>query len=126
MVESIARSSPVVLVVEDNDRIRKAEAEALSSRGYDVLTATSTEEALPLLTATRVDLLITDLRLPGRLQGVALARAVKQSWPAVKVVIVGVDVDQLPLEDFHALADDVLKKPFKLSDLEERVAHLVG
>jgi DNA-binding response OmpR family regulator len=121
---SIVRSGLVVLVVEDNDRIRKTAAEALNSCGYDVLTAKNAKEALQLLTDSRVDLLITDIRLPGRLDGIALARAVKQSWPDVKIVIVGVDVDQFSPEDIHPIADDILKKPYKLSELEERVANL--
>ena len=123
---SIMRSRPVVLVVEDNERIRKAEAEALRSRGYDVHTATSTEEALALLTSTRVDLLVTDMHLPGEIQGVALARRAREQWPEVKIVIVGVDVDQFSSADFPALADDVLKKPFRLSEFEECIASLVG
>lgn len=123
---SIMRSRPVVLVVEDNERIRKAEAEALRSRGYDVHTATSTEEALALLTSTRIDLLITDMHLPGEIQGVALARRAREQWPEVKIVIVGVDVDQFSSADFPALADDVLKKPFRLSEFEECIASLVG
>lgn len=122
---STHRGSPlVVLVVEDNDRIRKAEAEALSSCGYDVLTAADAREALQLLADSPVDLLVTDIRLPGRADGVALARAVKQSRPHVKVVIVGADVDQFSFVDFRSVADDMLKKPFKLSELEERVATL--
>ena len=116
--------SPLVLVVEDNDRIRKAEAEALSSCGYDVLTAADAQEALQLLADSPVDLLVTDIRLPGRADGVALARAVKQSRPHVKVVVVGADVDQFSFVDFRSVADDMLKKPFKLSELEERVATL--
>ena len=116
----------VVLLVEDNDRIRKAEAEALSSRGYAVLSAASTEEALPLMAGSRIDLLITDMHLPGSMQGTALARRTRQHWPDVKIVIVGVDVDQLPASELPALADDLLRKPFKLSELEERVANLVG
>jgi DNA-binding response OmpR family regulator len=121
---SVVRSGLVVLVVEDNDRIRKAEAETLRGCGYDVLTATSATEALQLLTGSRVDLLITDIRLPGCRNGIALARAVKHSWPDVKVMIVGADVDQFSPVDLRPLADDLLKKPFKLSELEERVAIL--
>lgn len=123
---SIGPSGWVVLVVEDNDRIRKAEVEALSSCGYDVLTAHNAKEALQLLTDSRVDLLVTDIRLPGSLDGIALARAVKQRWPDVKVVIVGADVDQFSSEDFHPVVDDMLKKPFKLSELQDRVANLSG
>jgi CheY-like chemotaxis protein len=121
---SIAQARSVVLVVEDNDRIRAAEAETLGGCGYDVLTATNANEALQLLSDSPVDLLVTDIRLPGHLDGIALAREAKQSWPDIKVVIIGADVDQLSSEDVHSVADDVLKKPFKLSELEKCVAKL--
>src|SRR5690349_5227669 len=122
---SIRRSRPGVLVAEDNERIRTADAAALSTRGYDVHAATSAEEALMLLTSAQIDLLVTDMHLPGEIQGVALARRAREQWPQIKIVIVGVDVDQFSPADFPALADDVLKKPFRLSELEERVASLV-
>jgi len=123
MSRSISRL--VILVVEDNDRLRRAETEALRSRGYDVLAAADANEALQLLTHTRVDLLVTDIRLPGTLNGIALAREAKQRRRDVKVVIVGADLDQFSSADFHRIADDMLKKPFKLSELEERAATLL-
>ena len=115
----------VVLVVEDNDRLRSAETDALRSCGYDVRTGANAEEALQILTDSRIDLLVTDIWLPGRLSGIALARAVKQSRPHVKVVIVSTDSDLLSSEDCRGIADSVLKKPFKRSELQERVAALV-
>jgi DNA-binding response OmpR family regulator len=120
------RAARVVLVVEDNDRILRAEAEILRDCGYDVLTARNSTIALSLLTGFRIDLLITDVRLPGGLQGPGLARAVRSHWPAVKIVVVGVDMDQVSAEDRRALADDVLRKPFTVRELEERVANLIG
>ena len=121
---SIVRSGLVVLVVEDNDRIRGAEAEALSSWGYDVLTATNASAALRLLTASRVDLLVTDIRLPGGLDGIALARLAKQKWPDIKVLLVGGDADQFAPENLHPIVDDMLQKPFKIDELQQRVANL--
>jgi CheY-like chemotaxis protein len=115
----------VILVVEDNERFRKATAEALSSCGYDVRAAASAEEALQVLTNARVDLLVTDIWLAGRPSGIALARAVKQSRAYVKVVIVSADADLLSPEDCRGIADSVLKKPFKRRELQERVAALV-
>jgi CheY-like chemotaxis protein len=115
-------SGLVILVVEDNDRIRRAEAEALSSCGHSVLTATNASAALNLLAASRVDLLVTDIRLPGGLDGISLARSAKQRWPNIKVVIVGGDVDQFAPGDLFPIVDDMLQKPFKIGELQERVA----
>lgn len=122
---SIARSGFTVLVVEDNDRIRKSEAEALASCGHDVLTAINADVALQLLPQSPIDLVITDVRLPGGMDGIAFSRAVKKHWPEVKVMIVGADVDQFSSEDLHPIVDDRLKKPFRLSELEGRVAKLL-
>jgi two-component system, response regulator PdtaR len=121
---SIVRSGLVVLVVEDNERIRNAEAEALSSCGYNVLTASDTNAALQLLTDLQVDLLVTDIRLPGSLDGIALARSAKQRWPGIKVLLVGADVDQFAPEILYPIVDDMLQKPFKIDELQERVANL--
>jgi DNA-binding NarL/FixJ family response regulator len=52
---------------------------------------------LQLLTALKFDLLVTHIRLPGRLDRIALARSVKDRWLHIKVVIVGGDVDRLNL-----------------------------
>ncbi len=124
MSSSIGRSGLVVLVVEDNDRVRSAEADALNSCGYTVLTVADAHAALQLLFDLRVDLLVTDIRLPGRLDGIALARSVKQRWPDIKIVIVGGDVDQFSREDLSPIVDDMLQKPFRMDELQERVANL--
>jgi DNA-binding response OmpR family regulator len=117
-------SGLVVLVVEDNDRIRSAEAEALTSCGYTVLTATGSAAALQLLMASRVDLLVTDIRLPGPVDGIALAKSAKQKWPDIKVLAVSVDVDQFTPGDLYLAVDDMLQKPFKIAELQQRVANL--
>jgi DNA-binding response OmpR family regulator len=123
---SIVRNGLGVLVVEDNGRIRTAEADALSSCGYDVLTATDADAALQLLTDLRVDLLVTDIRLPGQLDGIALARSAKQKWSGIKVLLVGGDVDQFPRTDLQWIVDDMLQKPFKIDELQERASALLG
>lgn len=123
---SFVRTGLVVLVVEDNERIRTAEADALSSCGYDVLTAADADAALRLLTDLRVDLLVTDVRLPGRFDGIALARTLKQRWSAIKVLLVGGDVDQMPRADLHPIVDELLQKPFKIDELLERVTNMLS
>lgn len=121
----IAQPQFSILVVEDNDRIRKSVAEALAGCGYDVLTAADADAALELLPRSAIDLMITDIRLPGQLDGIALSRAVKQRWPDVRVMIIGADADQFAAEDLLPMVDDRLKKPFRLSELEARVAKLL-
>jgi DNA-binding response OmpR family regulator len=119
------RCDRVILLVEDNDRIRNAEAQVLGDCGYAVLTAADAATALQHLAESRVDLMITDIRLPGSVNGIALAKLTRACWPSTKIMIVGADAGQFTAEDGRDLADDMLQKPFKLAELEERSAKLM-
>lgn len=123
---AVGRPDLVVLVVEDHVLMRRLESEALASFGYRVVTATNAEEALRVLLDHDIDLLVTDVRLRDSENGIALARKARDLRPDLKVLIIGGDVDQALPEDFSAIADRILKKPFKLGDLEERVGALIG
>ena len=74
-----------VLYAEDESTIRDAVAEALSLAGFRVLTAESGYEALRLLTQEAVDVLLTDIVMPG-LDGVELARRAKTLRPELQVM----------------------------------------
>jgi CheY-like chemotaxis protein len=110
-----------VLVVEDNDLIRSLEADVLRDLGYEVIAVGDTDEAVAFLGEPHIVLLITDIRLPGALGGIALARKAKQRRPDLKVMVVGVDVDQFAPEDLRGIADERLGKPFTVEEFEERV-----
>lgn len=79
--------APTVLLVEDDDDSRELMAEVLASAGYEVATAASGAEAVRLLSGRRVDVVITDLGLPG-MGGLEVARASKALAPGVPVVVV--------------------------------------
>ncbi|MDG3577818.1 PAS domain S-box protein [Rhizobium sp. YJ-22] len=74
-----------VLVVEDDALIRMNTADMLADLGHACLEAASGDEALKLLESNSVDVLLTDLGLPG-MDGETLARQVRQTWPAVAIV----------------------------------------
>ena len=77
-----------VLVVEDETLIRMILAEALADEGFEVLEAASGDEAARVAEGAGFDLLLTDVQMPGRLDGVALARQLMQSRPGLPVVYV--------------------------------------
>ncbi|WP_428392857.1 response regulator [Lichenicoccus sp.] len=78
-----------VLLVEDEATIRMILAEVLADAGFVVTEAASGEVALRLFDEVRAfDLLVTDVHMPGRVNGVDLARAVRARWPEVPVVFV--------------------------------------
>jgi|GEM_PF-482336 len=77
-----------ILLVEDEALIRMSTADALIEAGYRVLEASAADEALLLLEArTDVRVLVTDVRMPGKLDGLALARLVGGRWPHIRIVV---------------------------------------
>ncbi len=75
-----------ILVVEDNPSLRRIVVRQLSELGYRVLEAENAAAALELLSTERVDLLMTDIVMPGGTDGVELAQQAQQRWPALKVL----------------------------------------
>ena len=74
-----------ILVVEDEDAIRHVAERVLRSRGYSVITAASGEEAVAIADGKRIDLLLTDMMMPG-MSGPQLAERLRQTHPDVKVL----------------------------------------
>jgi DNA-binding NtrC family response regulator len=110
------------VVVEDNDFIRAMEADILTGQGYRVATAAVAEMALSLLDEPSVQLLVTDIRLPGAIDGIALARLAKRRRPDLRILVVGAALEQLAPEDLVGIADGYLAKPFTVCDFEEQMA----
>ena len=80
---------PVVLVVEDDQLVRMVAMDALAEAGFELLEAENADDAAAILSlAPRIDLLLTDVRMPGPRDGVELARAAIADHPELKVVII--------------------------------------
>lgn len=75
------------LVVDDEAGIRFFIKETLERSGHHVITASNGEEALTILRDTRFDLVILDLKLGGRANGLRVLEAVRWRWPDVLVII---------------------------------------
>ena len=79
---------PTVLIVEDDPLIRWSGAETLADAGFDVLEAASADEALEVLEARDdIHVLFTDIDMPGRLDGLELARIAHQRWPWMRIIV---------------------------------------
>jgi response regulator RpfG family c-di-GMP phosphodiesterase len=105
-----------VLVVDDDPDVRQMMAAALESVGHDVVAVESADSAINAMRATTVDVVVTDLRMPGS-SGLHLLRAVKQRSPATEVIVVTAHADlDTAVETLRNGAYDLLTKP--LSDLE--------
>lgn len=112
----------VILLVEDDVLVRFATAEILREAGFDVLEAVDSSEALALLTTGHpLDLVITDIRMPGRMDGVQLASVIKNSRPSLPVALLSSHLEQ-PEHD----ADIFISKPYDPDQLVEVVERLIG
>jgi PAS domain S-box-containing protein len=119
--------SEAVLVVEDDAQVREVTVRALRSGGYEVFVATQADQALamPEATLARLELLVTDVVMPG-LSGRQLADQLRAKYPRLKVLMVsgyprGEMIDRGVL-DPHV---QFLAKPFMARSLLERVRNLL-
>ncbi|HYI44948.1 MAG TPA: response regulator [Actinomycetota bacterium] len=109
-----------VLVVDDDKQLLKAVTNALSARGYEVVTAGNGETALALAAEEELDLLLLDLGLPG-LQGHAVIERLR-TWSEVPVIVISVrDGQEEKVAALDAGADDFVTKPFGMKELLARM-----
>ena len=96
-----AARRPVVLIVEDEFLIRLHAAQIIEEAGFDVIEASNADEAISILEVrSDITVLFTDIQMPGSMDGLKLAAAVKGRWPPIKIVatsgVVNVRPDDLP------------------------------
>jgi CheY-like chemotaxis protein len=77
-----------VLLVEDDVLIRVLLAEELRNAGLRVIEAANADEALSYFhTGAKIDLLFSDVQMPGSMNGVELARGIRSSYPSVRIIL---------------------------------------
>jgi len=116
-----------VLVVEDEVAVRMLVIEVLEEFGYRVLEAPDGTTALPYLEGDqRIDLLLSDIGLPG-INGRQLAEMARQHRPDLKVLfITGYAPNAEIRDEFLAPGMDMLAKPFSIDTLAAKVSELIG
>lgn len=81
-------AKPVVLVVEDEWLVRFHAVEMIEEAGFVALEAANADEAVAILEARDdVRVMFTDIDMPGSMDGLKLARAVRNRWPPVKIIV---------------------------------------
>ena len=101
----------MVLVVEDEPLVRMVAAETLAGAGYLILEAGTGDEAIQIISAgAPLTAVVTDIEMPGAVDGLELAKAIETRWPEIAIVIVS--GRRLPARDELPLKAVFLPKPY--------------
>lgn len=113
---------PAILLVDDNDDVRNGLREGLEGNDFEVVTAASVTQALSLIVARHFDVLITDLHMPDPGDGFAVVTAMRHAQPeALTLVVSGFPDVQEAMAAILLHADQILVKPFKISELADLI-----
>jgi CheY-like chemotaxis protein len=122
MAEGMERRR-TILVVEDEVLVRLAAASHLRDAGYTVIEAVNADEAMRVIASEPVDLMFSDVNLPGAVDGYDLAVRIAQEHPRLKVLLTsGRGAPQART----SIVPAYLGKPYKFSELGQRIADLLA
>lgn len=113
----IPRGLGCILVVEDEFLIRMMLADDLRDAGYQVIEASNADEALEVLRGLTPDVIISDVNMPGSVDGMGLLAAVRETCPELPVVIMSAHTQ--PDVAFAAGANHFVAKPFTFGAIVE-------
>ena len=115
---------PRVLVVEDEVLVRLLIADELRFAGFMVVEAINADEALSVLRSSpHIDVLLTDVRMPGSMDGIELAKLVAENWPDIKIVLTS--GHYMPSSGL-SLGHEFIAKPYDPMKVVERIERLLA
>ena len=119
------KGRPIVLVVEDDAQVRLMIEVALTDEGFFVLEAATADDARVLLEANSdVRVLLTDVEMPGSIDGFTLAHAARAASPSMGVIVCSARI--YPDEGAMPVGAQFLQKPVRPSTLVSLVSKLAG
>ena len=117
-----------ILIVEDDDDVREIAAAVLEDAGYRIVEATNADAAYRLLRdqpCRRIDLVFTDVVMPGRLDGISLADEAVRLRPELKILYTTGFADLVRSHRGARLWGRVLAKPYRPTELCRQIATLL-
>jgi DNA-binding NtrC family response regulator len=109
--------NPSILVVDDELLIRDLLYDFFSGQGWNISVAASGEKALDILREKKIDLVLTDIKMP-EMDGLTLTGRVRQSYPGMPVVVMtGYPSVDSAIEALRAKVEDYIVKPFNINQL---------
>jgi len=114
---------PAILVVDDDALIRLTLSDYLQDQGFKVLEASSGDEALGVMAAPgfTVDLVLTDVMMPGVTDGFALAKWIGENQPGIPVIVTSGDAEKIASATNTGGGFRFVAKPYELDAVAEHV-----
>lgn len=125
MPPSEAARPCAVLVVEDDPILRLHALDIVEEAGFTAIEAKTADEAIAILESrSDIALLYTDINMPGSMDGVKLAHAVRNRWPPIKIVVVSghVQLDQSELPSHSRFFGKPFEAQKMISELRDMIA----
>lgn len=118
---------PTVLVVEDEVLVRLSIADHLRDCGYRVIEAESADEAIAMLESekTPVDIVFSDVNMPGQADGLGLARWLRRERPNVRVLLTSGVARAEAAAEALCMNGHLLEKPYRHEEVERRLRGLL-
>lgn len=115
----------VVLVVEDSTLIRMGAVDLVLSAGYEALEACDAEEAIRILESrSDIDLVFTDVQMPGTMDGIELSHYIRDRWPPAKLIV----ASGMAILEKSTLPEGsrFFPKPYNDQDIADAMAHMLS
>lgn len=124
-IESYPEGHESILVVDDEDALLIYAEEVLKGWGYKVFCAKNADEALLILGKSQIDLLFSDVVMPGSMNGYALAEAAVKKYPKLKVLITSGFADKFAGEDYTKYGFELISKPYSRDSLAKTLRQIL-
>jgi CheY-like chemotaxis protein len=121
----VGTKRPVVLIVEDESLLRMDAVDMIAAAGFEAVEAANADQAIDILEARRdIAVVFTDIQMPGSMDGLKLARAVRGRWPPIKIVATSglVNVRETDLPE----GGRFLPKPYSPTEVAGMLREMTG
>ena len=117
-----------ILIVEDEALIRVVIAEMLEARGFTVLEAANANEAIQIIETTtiEIDLVFSDVRMPGAMDGFELVKWIRSARPSVPVIVASGDIGTANDANRQDMGDMFISKPYDLDQTTAKIRQAVA
>ncbi|WGD29581.1 response regulator [Ancylobacter sp. WKF20] len=119
------KGEAVVLIVEDNTIIRMSAVDLIEAAGYLALEASCADDAIQILESRDdIDLVFTDVQMPGTMDGVKLGHYIRNRWPPVKLIVASGEavIDESALPE----GSRFFSKPYHDHTITDAIARLLA